>query len=143
MNWKTELKWGTGFLLASLVLVGLTTEFRFGVIEVQLHDTYFVFEAYDVIYKLILILYMIKNLYLMVDLMTLKYRLVAFLVAIINPIVGLLLLAFTVTIGMSSAASPSGHGRSPIFTGLLLSVLMLQAFMEIKMLRRLKVMLDE
>lgn len=143
MNWETELKWAGGFLFVTVVLVGLITEFRFNSIELQLHDRYFVFGAAGTIFRLTFTLYTIKNLYQLVDIITLKYRVLALLFAIVNPIAGLVLLVFTIMIGMLNLTFPIEGNPSPIFSGLILSILLLQVFLEIKMVQRLKSMMDD
>lgn len=89
MNIKTEWKWLTAFGLTSLMAISLATDFTFRDLEIQKHDTYFVISAFNAIIFLTLILWSLKNLYLLVDLITDRYQILAILVAIINALIAL------------------------------------------------------
>lgn len=92
MNLKKELKYLISFGLISILIIGLMTNFKFEGLEVQMHDIYFIINPVKAFIFLTCILWTIKNSYLLVDLMTDKYKIIAVFVAIINPLVGLFII---------------------------------------------------
>lgn len=86
---KNEWKWWAGFGLISMLVVGIISEFRFGALDIRMHDTYFVIHSIRAIFYLTAILGTIRNLYFLVDLLTSRYKIMALLISIINPIVAL------------------------------------------------------
>ena len=140
---KNEWTWLAGCGLASILIVGWLTGFKFGELEIATRE---VVGSFGAIIFFTGALYTAKNLYLGVDLM-LDNRVLAILLSIINPIVAMLILIFVYFnlqgpesfIMLYPGADHSGR-LVPIllFTG----VLAFQAFIEVKALRRIRVFLQ-
>ena len=86
---KNEWKWWAGFGLINVFIVGVISEFRFDAVAIRMHDTYFSIHAVRAIFYLTALLVIIRNLYSLVDLLTSRYKIMALLISIINPIVTL------------------------------------------------------
>ena len=132
MNLKNEFKWLTAFAMISILIIGLATNFKFQDLEIQLYDTYYVFEPVRAFIFLTIMLWTIKNLYMLVDLMTGRYAVIALIVSIVSPLIGLFIIIlfyinFTGKIGPVSAFA------------LLITLLTL---VEIRALRKLKGLLS-
>src|SRR5690349_14677115 len=132
MSLKSEWKWLAAFALMSTLVIGLMTDFKFGDLEIQLYDTYYVFDAVRALLFLTIMFWTIKNLYMLVDLMTGRYVVMALIVSIVSPLIGLFMIIlfyinFTEKIGPVS-----------VF-GLIITLL---TVIEIRSLRKLKVLLS-
>lgn len=66
--------------------------FRFGELTIQRHDTYLMMNSVRAIIYLTVSPGTVRNLFLLTDFVTGRYKIIALLVAIINPIVALLLI---------------------------------------------------
>jgi len=84
--------WLAGFFPVSIFIIGLMTDFTFRDLEIQLHDTYFVFNSIKAIIYLTLSLWTVRNMYLLVEVMTTKYQILAIFVSFINPLLALFIL---------------------------------------------------
>ena len=89
---RKEWQWLITFGLISILIIGLMTNFKFTDVEVQMHDIYLVINPIKSFIFLTFILWTIRNFYLLVDLMTDKYKIIAVFVAIINPLIGLFII---------------------------------------------------
>jgi hypothetical protein len=84
-----EWKWLIACGLISILIIGLMTDFKFNDRDVQIFDTYYVVNPLRIFIFLTLILWTTKNFYMLVNLMTGRYRVIALIVSIVNPLVGL------------------------------------------------------
>lgn len=92
MNMKNEWKWWSAFGVISILVIGGMSSFRFGELTIQRHDTFFTIHSVRAIIYLTVFLATVRNLYLLTELATGRYKIMALLVAIINPIVALFLI---------------------------------------------------
>ena len=146
MNTKTELIWWIGFGLLSTLIIGIVTGFEFGSIDVQLHDTYYVFGSFDAIKLMTLITGIGRYCYLLIDIITERYTILALLISIINPIVGLFVLIatyFSIETIVTSRQLYPGIDLSVHFLlpGVFVTLLTVQAIIEIKMILKLRALL--
>ena len=139
MNTKNEWKWVIGSAVVSFLIVGWATGFEFTELEIAKNE---VFGSGPAIFFLASFLYTLKNLYLLTDLLTARYEVIAFLISIINPIVALLivvLLYFSFQ-RLQSLNDLTGIGNSgrliPIFV--FAALLVFQAAIEVKALMRIR-----
>lgn len=142
MNRKTELKWLTVFALVSVCIIGVMTDFTYRNLEIQMHDTYFVVDPLKGFIFLTFTLWTIKNLYLLVDLMTDRYKIIAVLVSIINPLIALLILILTYWniqsfLTLRETYPAIGFSRVIVPVCFLAGVIGLQALIEIRALKKL------
>lgn len=143
LNIKTELIWWSSFALLSTVLVALVTGFKFGTLDIQLHDTYYVVESADAIKLLTSIFGFGRYFYLLVDIIAERYLILALIICIINVLVALFVVIGAYlsieAIGTSRRLYPdmdsSAHFLLPvIFMGLLA----VQTLVEIRMIKKLR-----
>ena len=93
---KVDLYWNLGFLVLSIVIVGLVVDFRLvGSVDVQLHDTYFVITPLQAIIRLAGILILFRYFFILIDQVLLKNRIIALLTSIIFGIVLVILISIT------------------------------------------------
>jgi hypothetical protein len=92
---KKELIWWTAFGLFSTLIIGTVTSFKFSKLDIQVHDTYYVFEPIDSIKLLTIIFGVGRYSYLLTDIITDKYKILALFISIINAIVALFTLMGT------------------------------------------------
>jgi hypothetical protein len=161
MNMKKEWKWLVAFALISLGVIGFMTQFRFKDLEIQRYDTYYVINAFRAIFYMTLILwtsknlYLLvdlmttsKNLYLLVDLMTTRYTVVAIVVSVINPLVGLFM---CMLIYFNMAALITFKQTYPnisligyiIPLTIVVGIVFLQAIIEIRALKKVRALMRE
>jgi hypothetical protein len=148
MNMKKEWKWLVAFALISLGVIGFMTQFRFKDLEIQRYDTYYVINAFRAIFYMTLILWTSKNLYLLVDLMTTRYTVVAIVVSVINPLVGLFMcmliyfnMAALITFKQTYPnISLIGH---IIPVAIVVGIVFLQAIIEIRALKKVRALMRE
>jgi heme/copper-type cytochrome/quinol oxidase subunit 1 len=140
---KKGLAWLAIFALMSTLIIGTVTGFTFSKLDIQLHDTYYVVKAIDAIKALTLIFFLTRGLYLLTDIMTDRYKVLALLISIINAIAGLFVViaaymsteAIFTTRKMYSYAGSSAHFLLPaIFIG----IFVVQIIVEIRMIRKLR-----
>lgn len=143
---KKELAWWLGFGLFGMMMIGLFTRFQFHPLVFEELDTYYVLEAQWGILLLTILLVIGRYVYLIVDLLTNRYKILAVFVSIVNPAVGLfvaMFLYFSVSSILKFERMFRGY-KDADFSGhyLLLCVLtaclVIQTIVEIKMIRKLK-----
>jgi len=140
-NLKNEWKWVLGFGFLSFLLIGLMTNFKFKDFEFQFHDTYYVFDSLTAFQYLTASIYIVRVGYMLFDLMTDRYRIFAFVVAFVNPIVILLMTIlaffFVQNIFVSSDSYVNRNLISPLIPALLIiSLIVIQIIVEVKALRK-------
>ncbi len=138
-----EKKWLVGCFLIVLLITGLATQFQFGEVTLQFHDSYLVMHAlYAILYGTVL-LYTVINLYRLLDLVTTRYLILALIVALVVPIIILfgVLMVYTslqslqVYTILYPTASQYGHLIPMAGVGLVVFGLI---WVEIKMIKRLQ-----
>lgn len=142
MNRKTELKWLAAFALVSAFIIGVMTDFTFRNMDMQMHDTYFVIDPVNGSIFLTFTLWTIKNLYLLVDLMTDRYKIIGVFVSIINPLIALLILIMTYWtiqsfLTLRETYPAIGFSRVIVPICFVAGVIGLQALIEIRILKKL------
>lgn len=147
---KRDLVWWLAIGLFSVIMIGLLTRFQFHPLVFQNLDTYYVIGARQGIILLIVLLFIGRYAYLIVDLLTNRYKILAVIVSIINPIAGLfvgILLYFSMSSMLKfermfrkyQEADFSGHY---LLLCILIACLVTQIIVEINMIRKLKSVLD-
>jgi hypothetical protein len=139
---KRELFYWVVFALLSALIIGVITGFKFGELDIQMHDTYYVFSSFNGVKSLTLFLGTGRYFYLLLDIITEKYKIITLFLSIINAIVALftLIVAYLSieTIPMYTGTYPDINFSGHLFvTIVLLGVLAAQIIVEIKMLRKL------
>jgi hypothetical protein len=129
MNLKNEWKWLTAFAIISILIIGLMTDLRFNDLDIQIYDTIYVVNPLRTFVFLTLILWTTKNFYVLAALMTGRYMVIALIVSIVNPLVGL---SAFILFYMNSAGGI-------VAICLLVLLLILQTLIEIQTLRKLKI----
>ena len=86
---KNEWKWLAIIGVISILIIGSTTDFTFRDIKIQLLDTYIVLSSFNTILFLTGACYIMTNSFRIVDLITDRNIVMAILVSIVNPLVGL------------------------------------------------------
>jgi hypothetical protein len=86
MNRKNESWWILGLLLASILIVGIGTAFRYDLIRLHRDNISFHFGPVKSIIYLTAFLYTLKNLYLIATIVLEQARIFAMLVSVIIPI---------------------------------------------------------
>jgi hypothetical protein len=143
---KRELFYWVVFALLSALIIGIITGFKFGELDIQMHDTYYVFSSFNGIKSLTLFLGTGRYFYLLLDIITEKYKIITLFLSIINAIVALftLMVAYLSieTLPMYTGTYPDIHFSGHLFvTIILLGVLAAQIIVEIKMVRKLNAFL--
>ena len=142
MNVKKELIWWTAFGLLSTLIIGTVTSFKFSRLDIQVYDTYYVFESIDGIKLLTIIFGLGRYSYLLIDIITDKYKILALIISILNAITGLFIVIMTYlsieTILTSNKNYPDidfpGHF---LLSAILLGILTVQTIIEINLIRKL------
>jgi heme/copper-type cytochrome/quinol oxidase subunit 1 len=86
--------WGS-FVSISVLLGGAMTSFKFNDLDTQLHDTYFVIPSIYIIISIIIILWILRGVFLLVEVGIRKSKFFAILVAIVNMFFIFMLVAAT------------------------------------------------
>ncbi|HEU5145066.1 MAG TPA: hypothetical protein VFT90_00055 [Chryseosolibacter sp.] len=147
MNTKTEIKWIGGLLISMVLLAAIMTDFTFRDLEFQSHDVYFAIQPYHFVVYGAATLYTIKNLFLLVELITERYRIVALLISIINPLIAVFLI-FILYLGVRSFLVFGDNYPEIGLAGRLLPLVALSALLigqmiiEVRMLRKLRLILQ-
>lgn len=89
---KKELIWWPTIFLTALFIVGQMSGFQFGPIDIQLHDTYFVFPAYLGVLALVVAFVSIRGVIFLANILTNKSKVAAVSVSILNSLLILTLL---------------------------------------------------
>jgi hypothetical protein len=92
---KEQLIWWAGFGILSAIVIGIVTGFKFNELDIQLHDTYFVLQSRDAIVLLTLAFGFGRYFYLLADLISSRFKILALIMSIINAIVGLFVIIIT------------------------------------------------
>lgn len=134
------------FAAISVFIIGSLTDFKFKDLQIQIHDTYFDVDPIHAIYIMTLTLWTIKNFYLLVEVMTHKYRIIAVFVSIINPLIGLfmLMLIYISVQGLITSRQmyPEGQFTAEIIPiCIMVGVIALQTIIEVRTLRKLSAFL--
>src|SRR5690606_12558102 len=139
-------RWLFPFMLITLLINLLIRNFDLRDFEVQLHDTYFVFDAPTAVFIMTLIIYAIVGSYLLVEMNTNK--MLSLIIAIVNPIgaIFMLLLVYmslqtlTTFRNMYPENDPTGH---LVFVAVVIGLLCLQAVIEWKTLKQVRGLLGQ
>lgn len=129
--------------LISLLTTGLMTSFKYNDVEIQMHDSYFIIGAVRACIYLTVILFTIRNLYVVIDMMTDRYKILAVFVAIINPLAALFVIIFiyfNIVITMVAWQSHAGNipVASIVLIGMFVGLIVVQISIEVRVLRKLK-----
>lgn len=127
--------------LISVLAIGLMTSFKYNDVEIQMHDSYFIIDAIRACIYLTAIVFTLRNLYFVVDVMSDRYRILAVFVAIINPLVALFIVIFIYfNIAFVGAQLDAGNNLGPsiVIICLLIGLITLQIAIEVKVLRKLR-----
>ena len=127
--------------LISVFAIGLMTSFKYNDVEIQMHDSYFIIDAIRACIYLTAIVFTLRNLYFVVDVMSDRYRILAVFVAIINPLVALFIVIFIYfNIAFVGAQLDAGNNLGPsiVIICLLIGLITLQIAIEVKVLRKLR-----
>lgn len=142
MEWKDLIVFG----LASLLVTGLMTRFEFGDVEVQMHDIYFVIGPIKAVIFFTCIFWIIKNAYLVLEIITERYKILAIFLAIINPLVALFIIILTYLnvkmVAGYDGVSPDGNFTAqiiPVF--FLIGLIGVQTAIQIRVLKKLRIFL--
>lgn len=92
---KRELTWWLVFFILALVVIGQMTGFEFNVIDIQLHDTYYILPSLHGVLFIFTFLALLRILTNALDRISTKGKLIAILVTVIN---GLLVLSMIIFI---------------------------------------------
>ena len=127
--------------LISVLAIGLMTSFKYNDVEIQMHDSYFIIDAIRACIYLTAIVFTLRNLYFVIDVMSDRYRILAVFVAIINPLVALFIVIFIYfNIAFVGAQLDAGNNLGPsiVIICLLIGLITLQIAIEVKVLRKLR-----
>lgn len=127
--------------LISVLAIGLMTSFKYNDVEIQMHDSYFIIDAIRACIYLTAIVFTLRNLYFVVDVMSDRYRILAVFVAIINPLVALfivILIYFNIAFVGAQLDAGNNLGPSIVIICLLIGLITLQIAIEVKVLRKLR-----
>ena len=127
--------------LISVLAIGLMTSFKYNDVVIQMHDRYFIIDAVRACIYLTAIIFTLRNLYLVLDFITDRYKILEVFVAIINPLVALFIIIFisfnVAFVGMQLDAGNNAVA-SIVLTGLPIGIIILQIAIEVKVLRKLR-----
>lgn len=138
-EWKPLLICG----LISVLTIGLMTSFKYNDVEIQMHDSYFIIDPARACIYLAAIIFTIRNLFLVIDQLTERYKILAVFVAIINPIAALFMIMLTyfyITFMMGAGQPQIGDKlvESMVLTSLMVALIVVQISIEIKVLQKLR-----
>lgn len=124
---RKDYVWIMIFALISVLVSGVLSNFRFDVIDIQLHDTYFVLHSIQLIVWLTVILWMSKCILSLVDAASERYMVVALVMLFILPLLTLpAVIALVLSIDRAMAIAIDVY--HPQASGAWISVLVLSAF---------------
>lgn len=146
MNTRSELIWWIGSGLLGTFIIAIITGFKFGTLDLQFHDTYYVLDSVDAIMLLIYIFAVGRYAYLLTDIMTERYPILTLLVSIMNAIVALFVLIaayFSIETIVTFRKMYPGNDFSSqlLLPGIFIGLLTVQAIVEVKMLGKLRALL--
>lgn len=141
MNYMKKPKWLLPFMLIILLINLSIKYFGFADFEVQLHDTYLILSVSDVVFLLSLIVMAILAMYMLVEVAARKYKILALIIAIVNPIAALFILIL-IYAGMKTLTTFSDVAAESSFAvvvlvAILFGLFCLQVVIEISALRKL------
>ena len=135
---KNEWKWMVAFLAMSFLVVGIMTDFHFKEVEIQTADSHYIFPSVKSVIYLAAFLYIVKNLFLLTDLLIKRSMLMAILFSVINPIIALLC-AILIYINIQGLITMNHTSSNLVFPTLFLAGLsVLQVILQIRSLRKVK-----
>lgn len=131
----------TAFLLIIVLINIALTSIDLGDFELQLHDTYIVFDGSTAVFVTTLIVLAIVVLYLLVEFAVRQYRIIALIVAIVNPIAAVFMLmlinASIQTLRIVNAPYPENTSTGQIiFLCVFVGLFCLQVIVETKALKQ-------
>jgi len=138
---KQEAIWWVAAFAISILITGIVTGFRFDLLDIQLHDAYYVFDSYSLIKGLTAIFIFCRYFHLLIELLVNRSVLFAFLVSLVNPIGGLLVLLFfyqLVSVLKIVEVNPIQNGGTLLLVLSLVLILGYQIILEAKALKKLK-----
>lgn len=140
---KSELIWWSALALLSTFIIGVATGFRFNTVEIQLHDTYYVFRSFDCIKMLTVILILGRGLYRLTDMLTDRYLILALILLIVNAIAGLFILigAYLGIDAIMTMRTSNPHvdlSAYFLICGILIGIFTTQAIVEVRMVKKLR-----
>lgn len=132
--------------LLSVLVFGVATKFGFGPLNVQWHGTIYVLDSLDGIKFLTIFFVIGRSFFLLINLITENYRVLALILSIINGIAGLFVVILfyinmEATFNMRQTQPAMDLSGNILLSVLLLGVLTCQIILQVKMWSRLKVLL--
>lgn len=145
---RREWIWWIIFGVVGILAVGLMTDFQFDKLEIQQHDTYYVLDSLIAIFFIAVILGTIRCSLLIVDLITDRYKILAILISIVNPVIGLFiifLIYFSVQrlIFFKTTYPDINLFNEVVPLVFLAGLIVLQVVIEIRTIRKIKGRLNE
>jgi heme/copper-type cytochrome/quinol oxidase subunit 1 len=140
---KSELISWIALALVSTFIIGLATGFRFDTLDIQLHDTYYVFGSFDCIKMLTVILIIGRGLYRLTDILADRYLILALILVIVNAIAGLFVIIGTylgveAIITMRTTNPHVDLSAYILISGILVGIFTTQAIVEVRMVKKLR-----
>ena len=138
---KREIIWWLGAFALSTLMIGIATDFSFKTLDIQLHDTYYVFNSFGAVKWLTIIFIIGRNFHLLIEMLISKRVLFAFLVSLINPVGGLfvlLILNQLITLLKNLGVNPIQNGGTLLVVIILFLIFLYQIIVEVKAIKKLK-----
>jgi membrane protease YdiL (CAAX protease family) len=140
---KRELIWWTGFFVVAFIAIGQMTTFKFGDINIQLHDTYYVVPSWLGLVIVLTILGLSRGLTKLADISSDRSRPLAILISIISGLLGLILIVLICVAILNLIQVKEWYPDLDIsnYIGIiaaLISLLLLLTIIEIKTVRKLR-----
>lgn len=139
---KKEIIWWVALAALSTLIIGVSTNFRFGRLDVSFHDTYYVFDSLFSIKALTLLFGFCRYLYFLIDIIAERYKIFALFIAILNAIFAVFV---TIAAYVSVESFISYSEKYPninlpgnvLMASTLFGILIIQAIVEVKILGKL------
>ena len=147
MNRKSEWIWLGTCVAVSSLLVGFVTGFKFSAVELQIYDGHFTFSVFSATVNGALVLYTLRSGYLLMEILTTRYPILAIIAAIVNPLVALLLIVFlgawwpAIFLLSSQSSGPAMMGSLLPF-GLTWAFVAFQIYVEVRIVRKMSRLFD-
>ena len=126
------------FLAMSFLVVGIMTDFHFKEVEIQTADSHYIFPSVKSVIYLAAFLYIVKNLFLLTDLLIKRSMLMAILFSVVNPIIALLC-AILIYINIQGLITMNHASSNLVFPTLFLAGLsVLQVILQIRSLQKVR-----
>ena len=136
-EWKPLMVCG----LISVLAIGLMTSFKYDDVEIQMHKSNFIIDAVRACIYLTAIIFTFRNLYIVIDMMTDRYKILAVFVAIINPLAALFVIIFiyfNVVLVAKHLDAGDRFVTSMVLMVLLVVLIVAQISIEVRILRKLR-----